>query len=327
MLVRFNWGEGFRAPSIGELYGTASRFDQEVTDPCSNLLAQPANVQANCINNGVPSNGSYTQLNPQLPVITSGNPSLQPETSEGYNIGLVWQPSFWANTAWSDRISFELNYSNIELDGAIKAQDGQSLLDRCAQTGDALACGTIARTATGTVSAISNPLINIGGLETQAIDFTVNWSLPETSLGTFTVRSSTNFLLEFNELVPTSSGIVAIAREGTERGSPDQAYPEVKSTLTLDWDRNTFGGSITARYISQVDEAGAANSLNATTYWDLQGRWSPAMLDDRVTIALGINNVTDEDPPGCITCGLNNFDPTTYDAPGRFGYIRFSYRQ
>ena len=327
VLVRFNWGEGFRAPSIGELYGTASRFDQEVTDPCSNLLAQPTNVQTNCINSGVPADGSYTQLNPQLPVITSGNPSLQPETSEGYNVGIVWQPSFWANTAWSDRISFEVNYSNIELDGAIKAQDGQSLLDRCAQTGDALACGTITRTSTGTVSAISNPLINIGGIETQAVDFTVNWTLPETSFGTFSVRSSTNFLLEYNELVPSSTGIVSIAREGTERGSPDQAYPEVKSTLTLDWDNNALGGSITARYISQVDEAGAANSLDAVTYWDLQGRWTPAVLEDRVTIALGINNVTDEDPPGCVTCGLNNFDPTTYDPPGRFGYIRFSYRQ
>ena len=177
------------------------------------------------------------------------------------------------------------------------------------------------------MSAISNPLINIGGIETQAVDFTVNWTLPETSFGTFSVRSSTNFLLEYNELVPSSTGIVSIAREGTERGSPDQAYPEVKSTLTLDWDNNALGGSITARYISQVDEAGAANSLDAVTYWDLQGRWTPAVLEDRVTIALGINNVTDEDPPGCVTCGLNNFDPTTYDPPGRFGYIRFSYRQ
>ncbi len=327
VLVRFNWGEGFRAPSIGELYGTASRFDQEVTDPCSNLLAQPANVQTNCINNGVPANGSYTQLNPQLPVITSGNPNLQPETSEGYNLGVVWQPSFWADTAWSDRISFEVNYSNIELDGAIKAQDGQSLLDRCAETGDALACATITRTATGTVSAISNPLINIGGIETSAIDLTINWTSPEWAMGTFSLRSSTNFLLEFNELVPTSTGIVAIAREGTERGSPDQAYPEMKSTLTLDWDWRQFGATATARHISQVDEAGAPNALDAVTYLDLQARWTPAALQDRVTLALGVNNVTDEDPPGCFTCGLNNFDPTTYDAPGRFGYIRLSFRQ
>ncbi|MGD9967335.1 MAG: TonB-dependent receptor [Hyphomonadaceae bacterium] len=333
LLVRLNWAEGFRAPSIGELFGTASRFDQEVVDPCSDFLGlaggpvAPANVQANCINAGVPANGSYVQLNPQLPVITSGNPGLQPETSEGYNIGVVWAPSMWSGTAWSDRVSFEVNYSNIELDGAIKAQDGQSLLDRCAQTGDALACATITRTATGTVSAIANPLINIGGIETSAIDFTVDWTSPDWSSGTFTARWSTNFLLEFNEIVPTSTGTVAIPREGTERGSPDQAYPEVKSTLSLDWDWREWGATATARYISEVDEAGAANSLDAMTYFDLQARWSPAMLDDRITIALGVNNVTDEDPPGCFTCGLNNFDPTTYDPPGRFGYIRFTYRQ
>jgi iron complex outermembrane receptor protein len=327
VLVRLNWGEGFRAPSIGELYGTASRFDQEVTDPCSNLLAQPANVQTNCINAGVPADGSYTQLNPQLPVITSGNPDLQPETSEGYNVGFVWEPSMWADTSWSDRISFEVNYSHIELDGAIKALDGQSLLNRCAETGDALACGTITRTPTGTVSAINNPLINIGGVETDAVDLTINWTMPETSLGTFSLRSSTNFLLSFDEIVPTSTGFLAIPREGAERGSPDQAYPEVKSNLSVNWDWNQFGATGTLRYISEVDETGAANSLDSMTYIDFQARWTPAALDDRVTLALGVNNLTDEDPPGCFTCGLNNYDPTTYDPPGRFGYVRISFRQ
>jgi iron complex outermembrane receptor protein len=327
VLVRLNWGEGFRAPSIGELFGTASRFDQEVDDPCSNLLTQPANIQTNCINAGVPADGSYVQLNPQLPVITSGNPNLQPETSEGYNVGLVWEPGMMANTSWSDRISFEVNYSHIELDGAIKAQDGQSLLDRCAETGDALACATITRTPTGTVSAINNPLINIGGIETEAVDLTINWVSPETGLGTFSLRSSTNFLLSFDEIVPTSTGLLAIPREGTERGSPDQAYPEVKSTLSLDWDWTQFGATATARYISEVDESGAPNSLDAMTYIDLQARFTPAALNDRITLAIGVNNVTDEDPPGCFTCGLNNFDPTTYDPPGRFGYVRISYRQ
>jgi iron complex outermembrane receptor protein len=333
LLVRLNWGEGFRAPSIGELYGTASRFDQEVDDPCSDFLGlnggpvAPVNVQNNCINAGVPANGSYVQLNPQLPVITSGNPALEPETSEGWNVGFVWEPGMWANTSWSDRISFEVNYSHIELDGAIKAQDGQSLLDRCAQTGDALACATITRTPTGTVSAISNPLINIGGIETDAVDLTINWVLPDTAYGEFSIRSQTNFLLSFDEIVPTATGFLAIPREGTERGSPDQAYPEVKSNLSINWDWNQFGATGTLRYISEVDETGAANSLDATTYVDFQARFTPAALDDRVTFAIGVNNLTDEDPPGCFTCGLNNYDPTTYDPPGRFGYVRVSYRQ
>ncbi|MGE3930170.1 MAG: TonB-dependent receptor [Hyphomonadaceae bacterium] len=334
MLVRLSWGEGFRAPTIGELFGTASRFDQEVRDPCSDMLGlsggpvASGTVQANCIAEGVPADGSYVQLNAQVPVITSGNQALQPETSEGYNIGFVWQPSFLEATTVSDGVTVEVNYSDITLDGAIKAQDGQSLLDRCAQINDTLACNTITRTGTGTISGIANPLINIGGIETRGVDVTVDWRFPETSIGTFGLRSSTAFLIEYNELLPASGGLVSIPREGTERGNPDQAYPEIKSTLTLNWDYLEWGASLTARYISEVDEpVGVNNTLSSITYLDAQARWTPAMFDDRVTIALGVNNLADEDPPGCFSCGLNNFDPTTYDPPGRFGYLRIAYRQ
>ncbi len=128
--------------------------------------------------------------------------------------------------------------------------------------------------------------------------------------------------------MPTSAGAIAIAREGTERGSPDQAYPEVKSTLSVDWDWRTWGATLTARYISSVEEpAGVGNTLDAVTYLDMQARWTPERFSDRVTLAVGVNNLTDEDPPGCFSCGLNNFDPTTYDPPGSLGYVRFAYRQ
>ena len=74
LLFRGTWAEGFRAPSIGELFGTPSRFDQEVVDPCSGMTAAtPANIRANCVADGVPANDSYVQLNAQLPVVTGGN--------------------------------------------------------------------------------------------------------------------------------------------------------------------------------------------------------------------------------------------------------------
>ena len=95
LLFRGSWAEGFRAPSIGELFGTPSRFDQEVVDPCSGMTgATPANVRANCVAEGVPNNNSYVQLNAQLPVITGGNAALDAETSESWGAGLVWRPSF-----------------------------------------------------------------------------------------------------------------------------------------------------------------------------------------------------------------------------------------
>ena len=327
LLFRGSYGEGFRSPSIGELFGTASRFDQEVVDPCSGFsAATPANVRANCIARGVPANGSYTQLNPQISVITSGNRNLKPETSESWNFSGVWEPAALKDTAYSRNVSLEVAYSNIKLDKAIQAQNGQALLDRCAQTGDALACATITRTASGQVAGIANPLINIGGIQTRAIDVNFVWTSPEWSMGTFGARWYTTRLLEFTEFVPTSGGLAAVEREGTERGSPDQAYPKTKSTLMLDWDKADFGATLTGRYLSKVQEAGDPNKLEARLYVDAQLRWSPTFLDEGLGFAIGVNNLFDKDPPGCVTCGLNNYDPNAYDAPGRFMYLRLSYK-
>ncbi|MFD1189879.1 TonB-dependent receptor domain-containing protein [Phenylobacterium conjunctum] len=327
ILFRASWGEGFRAPTIGELFGTASRFDQEVNDPCSNLATKSAAIRANCIARGVPASGSYSQLNPQVSVITSGNRALQPETSESWTYGFVWEPSALKNTSWSNGASMEIVYADITLDNAIQAQNGQTLLDRCAQTGDALSCATITRTASGAIAGISNPLINIGGVKTRAVDLNLNWRSPETSVGTFAVRSNSSFLLEYSEKVPTSTGLAEIKRQGTERGSPDQAYPKTKSTLAMDWDKGVWGATASARYLSSVKEVNAGdNKLAARTYFDAQLRYAPDYLEG-FSFALGVNNLFDKDPPGCISCGLNNYDPNAYDAPGRYFYFRLSYKQ
>jgi iron complex outermembrane receptor protein len=260
-------------------------------------------------------------------VITSGNKALKPETSKSYNFSGVWEPTFFKDTDFSKTVSLEVAYSRIKLDKAIQAQNGQSLLDRCAQTNDALACATITRSASGQVIGIANPLINIGGIKTRALDINFNWVSPEWDFGTFAAHWYTTRLLEFTEYVPASGGLVAIKREGTERGSPDQAFPKWKSTLMLDWDKAEFGGTLTGRYISKVQEAGDPNALERRLYVDAQLRWSPKFLDDGLAFAVGVNNLFDKDPPGCVTCSLNNYDPNAYDAPGRFLYFRVSYKQ
>jgi iron complex outermembrane receptor protein len=333
VLLRGSFAQGFRAPTIGELFGTASRFDQTVTDPCSDLLGlaggPPASaaVRTNCAARGVPASGSYVQLNPQLPVITSGNRNLKPETSEGWNYSFVWEPSFLRQASWADGGSLELAYSEIKLDGAIQALSGQTLLDRCAQTGDALSCATISRTASGAISGIANPLINIGGIKTRSLDLNLMWRSPDWAWGRFAARSYTTRLLEFTELQPTSSGFQPIKREGTERGSPSQAFPKTKSNLMVDWDKADWGATVGLRYISAVVETAANNNkMGARTYVDAQLRWTPSFLTNGLQLALGANNLLDQDPPGCLSCDLNSFDPNVYDVPGRFIYFRLSYR-
>ncbi len=334
VLLRGSWGQGFRAPSIGELFGSASRFDQEATDPCSDMLGlnggpvQPANVQANCVAHGVPADGSYSQLNPQLPVFTSGNPKLKPETSDAWTGGIVWEPSFMKGASWSSGGSIELVYTDLHLDGAIQAQNAVSLLQRCADTGDTLACAAIARTSSGAISGIQNPLTNIGGLDTQDVDVNLLYSTPKESWGLVGARWYTTFLLNLDEKVPTESGFTTISREGTERGSPDQAYPRTKSNLMIDWDLDAWGATLGTRYTARVRESAADNhTMGATWYVDGQVRYKLPVLEQRSTVAVGVTNLFDDDPPACLSCGLNGFDPNVYDPPGRFFYVRVDYKE
>jgi iron complex outermembrane recepter protein len=320
LLFRGSWAEGFRAPSIGELFGTPSRFDQEVVDPCSGLTAgSPANIRTNCIADGVPANNSYVQLNAQLPVVTGGNQNLDPETSESWGVGMVWRPRFLP------QLSIEANYYNIQVDGAIAAIDAEVLLNRCAQTGDALSCAAIDRSASGQVTQIRGLLQNIAGIETDGLDLTLNFRSRPGPAGTFNLFWTNSFLFNYTVTVPATTGVTTIDREGTEQGSPDQAFPRFKSTAIIDWNLGQLGASVTGRYIGHVEEANG-NEMGERFYTDLQLRWNPPILDNRIGLAVGVINLFNVEPPACFTCGLNNMDPTTYDVPGTFFYGRITFR-
>ena len=82
LLFRGSYAEGFRAPSIGELFGAQSRSDAPINDPCTNVANSPyqtsATVRANCTANGVPANGSYQEpFGGQLGVLTGGERGTQ----------------------------------------------------------------------------------------------------------------------------------------------------------------------------------------------------------------------------------------------------------
>ncbi|TXC69002.1 TonB-dependent receptor [Sphingorhabdus soli] len=322
LLLRGSWGQGFRAPGIGELFGTPSRFDQELVDPCSAVGgAIPAGVRANCIIQGVPADGSYVQANPQLSVITGGNPNLQPEKSKSWIFGAVYSPSWVRGSGFASRLDLEANYYDINVDGAIQPIGADVLLGRCTDTNDAFSCASVSRTASGAISQIRGLLQNIGSIKTRGIDLIANYRTPQSSAGSFGLYWSSNFLLEFSEEVPATVGFTKIERKGTERGSPDQAYPKFKSTGTFDWTKDAFMLSVTGRYISAVTESQNGNRMGSRFYTDFRLGLSPGFLQERFTLSLGVNNLFDKDPPGCSSCGLNNFDPTTYDVPGRYGYV------
>lgn len=335
-LLRGSYAEGFRAPSIGELFGAASRSDAPIDDPCTSaaggLFTSNATVRTNCIANGVPappagSNvGSYAEpTGGQLGVLTGGNTNLKPETSKTWLFGGVYSPSWARNGGFASLLSLEVNYYDIKVSDAIANIAPQTTLSRCALSGDALSCASVIRVASGNIARINGVLQNIGSIKTKGIDVTFNYRTPETSAGMFGLSVNGNFLLRYKETFPSATGFDTTSYRGTTRGFPDQSYPKFKGNAVVDWSLGDIAASFTGRYIRGVVE-GDGNKLGNTFYGDVQLSFTPSFLDKRTVFTIGVNNVFNQDPPACNTCTGPNYDPTTYDVPGQFGYARISYK-
>ncbi|GAA0736193.1 TonB-dependent receptor [Sphingomonas sp. ABOLD] len=328
LLLRGGYAESLRAPSIGELYAGLSRFDATIDDPCTSAaggsFASNATVRANCIANGVPANGSYNEpTGGQLGVFSQGNTALKPETAKTWTAGGVYSPD-WAK-AWSSAFSLEVNYYNIKLDNAIDSVPATLTLRRCAFNADPVSCAAIRRTSSGTIAGISGRLLNLNGIRTDGLDGTLTFRTHKIGEGTIGLNANAAYLLRYDVVPPADLGAPALRYAGTERGSPDQAYPRFKGNATLDWSSPGYGIAFTARYISGVDERDDVHRLGAVFYGDFQAYFSPAWMNHRTRLTLGVNNLFDRAPPACFTCQSANFDPTTYDLPGQFGYLRLSF--
>ena len=330
---RGTWAEGFRAPSIGELFGTFSRFDATLTDPCD------GNVTPNCAALGVPP--GFTQNNPQISIITGGNQGLKPETSKSLTLGAIYSPGWAENTAWSQRFDAELTYYRHRIDDAIQAPNAQTQLNRCVDTLDPLFCDGITRAANGSINGFNNTLRNLGKIDTSGYDLTLNWLSPETGFGTFGANWQITYTRKY-DAVATDTGEAEPQRVGIEVA--DSGIPRVRSTFVTSWALADWSASWTMRYISRLKEdcaggagfavcrdpddttggrANGTNFLGATTYHDVRVSWKlPVSYDMR--ISGGVNNLFDKDAPICLSCSLNGYDASVYDLPGRFTYLEAS---
>jgi iron complex outermembrane receptor protein len=324
--VRFraSYAEGFRAPTIGELFGSLSRFDAQIDDPCSSLSAAPrrfnndAAVRANCIAQGVPATGSASGPRDQLSVATGGNKLLKPETSKSWVVGGVVNPirGFTA----------EMNWYNIRIKGAIQAVEPTTTLNRCVTQNDALSCANVTRApGSGNVVLIQGLLQNIAGIKTSGIDLNLAYRRPLPNMGEIGLTWNNTFLHKYDIATPTDTGNAITHQAGVETGTPTHAFPKYKSVGTIDWNGFGFGATLTGRYISHIKEVTLNDHIiKSVFYTDAQLRWAPKfnfLLHD-IELAVGVNNLFNKKTPGCESCDVSsNFDPI-YDTPGRYYYAR-----
>ena len=337
LMFRATLAEGFRAPSIANLFGGGGDSYPRITDPCNGgATANPNNP--GCA--GVPD--TYTQSNPQIRTsqtseVGPGEAELQPETSESFTAGFVYSPEFL------DGFEITLDYFDIEVKDSIGRVGAATIVTQCATTGT-IYCNKMDRSPiTGDIVDIRNNFINSGGTETSGVDINMTYRF-ETEFGDFKLSADTTYLDEYTDINedPAGGADTEIKRAGLQYG--DFGLPRWKGTFGVDWTMDDLTVSWTGRYIHDVclnpgdtglDCNASSQELSdnyqtnpdALFYQDLQATYF--VSDYNMSVTVGVKNVFDEQPdqefdPEIWWGGLsaNNFDASLYDPNlARFMYV------
>ena len=339
LMVRANWGEGFRAPTINDLFGGEQDFFPAYTDPCDSRFGVARSTAA-CLadvpvgyrqvaSGGVPAGSPNVQSN--LPFISGSNPNTKPESSTTTTVGFVYSPD------WVEGLGLTLDWWKIEIKDAIVQNTPTEILNDCYVRGIQSSCDVFTRNpTTGEITSLNYAFINAGWLKTAGYDIGVSYRLPKMAIGDIKVEWNTSYIdyrnIKANDLAATP------VNHTTSFG----ANFRTRSNLNVDWSRGIFGASWRVRYFSAVKEACAfdltggpeCNKPNfvspytgpqplrivgATVFNDLQLR---AKLPWNASVMLGANNV------------LGKVGPTLYSRPnsdfayyGGFDFGRFVYLQ
>jgi len=339
LLFRGTWAEGFRAPSINDLFGGLGGSFEFYTDPCG---VQPGNPNVNgnaaCNAAGVPI--GYVQLGQGLVPCTTwpcqtpdqflsgSNPNLSPEEAETKTLGAVWSPK------WVEGLDIAVDWYNYELTDAIVTDSVNSILRDCYELGISARCAGIVRAPDGHITSMFFGLANLGAIETEGWDVGVNYRLPETSFGNFVINWDNSYTSQFDTI---TDGV----RQGQvgRAGLTAQTVFRLRSNLGVNWSMGNYGVSYMARYYSGLAEScvgvggcsdpdhisGGAedpiNRLGSNTFHDAQFY---VKLPIDATVAIGANNIFDHQGPLMYTQPSSNFPYYGGFDIGRQFYLKYT---
>ncbi|NWO02232.1 MAG: TonB-dependent receptor [Idiomarinaceae bacterium] len=338
MLLRATFAEGFRAPGIGNLYSPQVESNISYTDPCINYGSgsQSQTVKDNCASEGLP--GDFSLDNNQSSTLVGGNPDLEPETSESFTVGMVYQPEFIEN------FSIAVDYYDIEIEDGLGAPSTSAIIAQCYNSPDfsSASCGLILgpeavgrpgysgsdyRDSQGYMAGILAGTANISTFTTSGFDYDINWST-DLGDGMFNMRVDGTFLDEYTYLAQEGGDVLELAGmygADTNFGGRVAAFPEVRTNFTFgyqvgNWDLNwitRYQGSVEDINYSEDD---LSSEVGSYFYHDAQVNY---FVTENTTFTLGARNLFDKKPPYVTNNNDMNTLNSSYDTAGQYLYARF----
>jgi outer membrane receptor protein involved in Fe transport len=284
--LRGSYSRSFKAPDIGQLRQPA-------------VITQTAAV-VDPLNPGLGTN-TYA-------LVSAGNPALQPEKGRVWYGGLVLDLGKVAKGLSLSADYFDISISNV-ITTFSSPTDFFNFFPQL-----------VARDASNRIVQFNGMTINAAGYRWQGADFGLDYRLPQTRLGDFTLNAQVTYIDTFAFNTGTNLGFVNKAGQYSIAG----ASPRVVGNSSLGWRRGRLGASLAAQYKGSYINNQFAPSWVEDEAWLFNGTVS-CDLAKGFRATLGVNNLFDTEPPqNGKAIPSYGFDIATYAAwsLGRFVYIK-----
>jgi iron complex outermembrane recepter protein len=304
LAFRASWGTGFRAPSLAQIGLGPSQESQFFVDTYG-------------CNAGIP--GACTALD--YNITFSGNPDLDAEESETFNVGVAWQPT--------SGIEVTLDYWDIKQENKIDEVPFGYIYNQSCGVQDSTVCvrsPPLPGRTLGTLQSINSGFINIGEQSVSGVDLGGYFGF-DAGPGRLTFGLNYTHMLTFErvELNSTGSAFVTRSLEG------EYEYPEDRAQLTADFGTDTWGIYASVNYVGPFEDtpdinfdgvldydSNSSREVGDFTTLNVQLRYTGL---EKVQFLLGLENALDEEPPFAIGDGdtdLYGYVQSQHSPRGRF---------
>jgi iron complex outermembrane receptor protein len=311
LTFRGTYEEGFIAPSLAQLFGTAIPGVTSINDPVLGT--------------------SYTTLS-----TTGANAHLKPETSYGYYLGAVWSPgskdpehSWWG---WANGFSAYIDWYEVSLRNLIGQISPQELVDLSSSFP-----GAVVRGPTGAITNILATYQNIGAILTEGIDFGASYVTKEFFWGKLDFEANASWIYNFSAKQLVGSQANGLPNYEIWNQTDSYGIPDFKLIASLFYSKTVFGidTARTGLTLNFVDSEHDINDnyfgtfpqavLDAPGYVHLVGNW--LTFDWQISYKFGApSTITPETPkPGYDKEGKKMVGEKAVAPPveGRKGGIRW----
>jgi iron complex outermembrane receptor protein len=309
VLVRGSYGEGFRAPTLADLY-TPERVGQT-----NGIYDDIYCAQAVAIDPGF--EPDYCGLQPDKRV--GGSSNLKPEKSKQWSAGIVFQPL--------PSLSTSIDYWRIEKSNTIVSPEGQIFADQANNA------SSIVRDAPfpelggipGPILEIDGRLRNAGELQTSGIDLSLEYRGPMMDIGRFSVFGNGTYVINFE----TKDFAGGQTLDGLGRFAGDQVVQRWRHSIGGTYDFGPASVTLIQTYLRGYTDQnpnpdGSSRRVDSYQLWDLTGSYA---FNSAFKLRAGVKNLFDEEPPvsNQVYSFLAGFDPNYTDPRGRFFFISGQY--